>query len=219
MTMQLVSINVAQPVAVAHGDDEVLTGIFKQPVTGATAVRWMNLDGDGQGDLVKHGGTHKAVYAYSLDHYAWWQHALARDAMPYGQFGENLTIAGLDEAELCVGDQLQIGSALFTISQPRTPCYKLGIRFGDASMPQRFAASLRTGVYLRVLREGTLAPGDAVDVLARGRHQLSIRRLFDAYMKPDDAQARRLLAQALEVPELSTQWQAHIHQRLARPLA
>jgi len=216
MTMTLIAINVAPPAAVAHGDRSVTTGIFKQPVSGPVAVRWLNLDGDGQADLRNHGGADKAVYAYSLDHYAYWRDVLGRDALPHGQFGENLTVTGLDEAELCVGDQLRIGDARFTITQPRVPCFKLGIRLADNGMPKRFAQSLRTGFYLRVLEQGTIEAGDTVDVVAHGHGRLSIRTLFDAYLKPDDPAARRTLARALEVPELSAAWRVHITQRLAR---
>lgn len=216
MPMTLISVNVAQPREVVHGDTVVSTGIFKQPVAGAVALRRLNLDGDGQADRVNHGGESKAVYAYSLDHYAWWCAALGRAAMPYGQFGENLTLAGLDEAASCVGDQLRIGDALLSISQPRVPCFKLGIRFGDGQMPRLFAQSLRTGCYLRVLQEGTVQAGDTAQVVARGHGRVSIRALFDAYLKPDDRDARKLLAQALELPELSAEWRGHIGQRLAR---
>ncbi|TAL85771.1 MAG: MOSC domain-containing protein [Rhodanobacter sp.] len=216
MTMTLVSVNVALPVAVRHGRDSVTTGIFKQPVTGPVAVHRHHLAGDGQADLVRHGGEHKAVYAYSLDHYAYWREVLDRDELPYGQFGENLTVAGLDEAALCVGDQLRVGDALFSISQPRTPCFKLGIRLADGRMPRLFAESLRTGVYLRVLQQGTVEAGNTVDVVARDPHRLSIRALFDAYLKPDDPVALETLTRALEIPALSPQWREHIGQRLAR---
>jgi MOSC domain-containing protein YiiM len=216
MPMTLMSVNVSQPIEVTYGDNSIITGIFKQPVAGAVAVHRLNLDGDAQADLVNHGGESKAVYAYSLDHYAYWREALGRNDMPYGQFGENLTVAGLDEAELCVGDQLQIGDALFTISQPRVPCFKLGIRLADKRMPKMFALSLRTGFYLRVLREGTIKAGDTVDVVARGQCSLSIRSLFDAYLKPNDRDALRLLTRAMEIPELSMEWRGHIGERLAR---
>jgi MOSC domain-containing protein YiiM len=216
MPMTLVSINVGQPREMAHGHTPVMTGIFKQPVAGPVTVRWLNLDGDGQADLINHGGESKAVYAYSLDHYPYWREVLGRDALPHGQFGENLTVAGLDEAELCVGDQLRIGSALFTISQPRVPCYKLGLRFGDKRMPRLFAESLRTGVYLRVLQQGTIEAGDTLEVVAQGAGRISIRALFDAYLKPNDRDALRLLARAAEVPELSPGWRTYIRERLAR---
>ena len=218
MSMTLISVNVSQPVEVAHGNTSVTTGIFKRPVMGAVAVRRLNIDGDGQADLVNHGGESKAVYAYSLDHYDYWREALSRDEMPYGLFGENLTVAGLDEAQLCVGDQLEIGDALFTISQPRVPCFKLGIRFADKRMPRLFALSLRTGFYLRVLKEGNIKAGDSVDVVAKGDGSLSVRLLFDAYLKPNDRDALRLLARAMDIPELSTEWRGHIGERLARRL-
>ena len=215
MPMTLKSVNVGRPAAVAHAHASVLTGIFKQPVAGPVRVGKLNLDGDGQADLIHHGGASKAVYAYSLDHYAWWRTKLARDDLTFGQFGENLTVVGLDEAQLCIGDQLRIGSALFTISQPRVPCFKLGIRFGDVHMPRLFAESLRTGVYLRVLREGLLEAGDAVEVVALGKGSIAIRSLFEAYFKPDHPAARALLTRALEVPELSAEWHGHITRRLA----
>lgn len=216
MSMSLISVNVARPTEVPYGDGTVLTGIFKQPVEGPVAVRKLNLDGDEQADPVHHGGESKAVYAYALEHYDYWQQALGRPPMPHGQFGENLTIAGLDEAQLCVGDRLAIGSALFVISQPRVPCFKLGIRMADKHMPRLFAESLRTGVYLRVLEEGTLTAGDPVRVVSKDPQRLSIRSLFDAYLKPNDADARALLKQALQVPALSPEWHGHITQRLAR---
>jgi len=216
MSMTLISVNVSQPVEVAHGNTSVTTGIFKRPVMGAVAVRRLNIDGDGQADLVNHGGESKAVYAYSLDHYDYWREALSRDEMPYGLFGENLTVAGLDEAQLCVGDKLEIGDALFTISQPRVPCFKLGIRFADKRMPRLFALSLRTGFYLRVLKEGNIKAGDSVDVVAKGDGSLSIRSLFDAYLKPNDREALHLLTRAIEIPELSPEWRGHIADRLAR---
>jgi len=214
--MKLMSVNVSRPVEVRHEGKLIQTGIFKRPVTGSVRVERHNLDGDGQADLDNHGGEHKAVYAYSLDHYAYWHKVLNRENMDCGQFGENLTIAGLDESESCIGDQLQIGSALFTITQPRVPCFKLGIRFADARMPKLFSESARTGFYLRVLREGSVEAGDTVEVVRRGCGKLPVRTLFVAYLKAGDGDAARILAQALEIPELSPEWRAHIAQRLER---
>lgn len=216
VSMNLISVNVGMPASVMSGEKSVLTGIFKQPVSGPVAVHKLNLDGDGQADLVHHGGESKAVYAYAVEHYAYWQKVLNRPAMPYGQFGENLTVSGLDEAELCVGDQLAIGDVLLTISQPRVPCFKLGIRLQDERMPKLFAQSLRTGFYLRVIRQGTIAAGDAVRVVARSQYGISIKTLFDAYLKPDQSAARALLKRVLDVPELSPEWQAHVARRLER---
>jgi MOSC domain-containing protein YiiM len=214
--MQLMSVNVSRPIEVPYGDRSIKTGIFKKPVTGSVRVRRHNLEGDGQADLDNHGGEHKAVYAYSLDHYPYWLGVLHREEMACGQFGENLTIAGLDESERCIGDQLQIGSALFGITQPRVPCFKLGIRFGDEKMPKLFAQSARTGFYLKVLREGAIEAGNAVDLVERGYGSVAIRALFQAYLKPGDRDAARTLERALEVPELSPEWRADIEKRLAR---
>ena len=141
---------------------------------------------------------------------------MGRAALEPGQFGENLTIAGLDEAELCIGDRLHIGEAVLEISQPRIPCYKLGIRFNDARMPQRFAASLRCGVYLRVLGEGKIRPGDAVTCLPFDGDRLSVRHLFAAWFQPADAEAMALLHRATALPALSPAWRQQIERRLAR---
>lgn len=212
--MKLMSVNVSPPIEVQHGGRLIKTGIYKNPVPGPIRVGKHNLEGDGQADLVNHGGEHKAVYAYSLDHYDYWRGVLSREEMPYGQFGENLTVAGLNESELCVGDQLQIGSALFTITQPRVPCFKLGIRLGDENMPRLFSESARTGFYLRVLREGVVEAGDSVDVPERGRAQVPVRTLFEAYLKPRGKDAFRTLERALDVPELSPEWRTQIMKRL-----
>jgi MOSC domain-containing protein YiiM len=216
MPMKLSCVSLSQPVEIQYRNRLIRTGIFKKPVTGPIRVKKTNLEGDGQADLDNHGGEHKAVYAYSRDHYEYWRGILNREEMPYGQFGENLTIAGLDELESCVGDQLQIGSAIFTISQPRVPCFKLGIRLGDERMPKLFSESARTGFYLRVLREGVVEAGDTVAVLKRGHGQVAVRPLFQAYLKPGEEDASRTLARALDVPELSPEWRASIVKRLER---
>jgi MOSC domain-containing protein YiiM len=214
--MKLVSVNVARPTDVQHEGKTIRTAIFKSPVAGPVAVRRLSLEGDGQADLENHGGEHMAVYAYALDHYAYWRTVLGREDMPYGLFGENLTVSGLDESVSCVGDRLRIGSALFAITQPRIPCFKLGIRVGNAGMPKLFSDSARTGFYLRVLREGVLEAGDAVEVEERGHSQVTIKSLFEAWMKPEDTSSARILAQALEAPDLSPEWRAHIERRLRR---
>lgn len=214
--MKIVSVNIALPADVRHGERTTRTGIFKQPVTGPVRVGAFNLEGDGQADLVNHGGEHKAVYAYAFDHYAYWRGVLGREEIPCGAFGENLTVAGLDENELCVGDELRAGSAAFVITQPRVPCFKLGIRFADGRMPRLFAESGRTGFYLRVLREGVIEAGDTLEVIGRGRGRVAIGPLFAAYRRPRDAEAAALLERALEVPELSDEWRTEIRQRLAR---
>lgn len=212
--MKLVSVNVSLPREIRHGGKIIRTGIFKEPVTGPVRVDSRNLEGDEQADPKNHGGEHKAVYAYSLDHYEYWRGVLDRTEMTYGQFGENLTISGLDERESCIGDQLRIGTALFTVTQPRVPCFKLGIRFGDEKVPKLFTEAARTGFYLRVLQGGCMEAGDSTELLERGRGQVAIRTLFEAYMRPKGKDAEKTLLQALEVPELSPEWRASITKRL-----
>lgn len=216
MTMTVTSVNVGLPREIAAGRATVRTGIFKQPVNGPVAVHRLQLEGDGQADLVHHGGPSKAVYAYSDDHYAWWSAQLGRQDLVPGQFGENLTVRGLDETTLCLGDRLRIGDALLAITQPRVPCSKLGLRFGDARLPKLFVDALRPGIYLQVLDEGTLQAGDRVEVVAHGQGGLAIRDLFRAFFRASDPDAQALLAQALDVPELSDEWRGHIRQRLDR---
>ena len=214
--MRVVAVSVALPRPVAHGRSTVSTGIFKHPVNGPVRVHAEHLEGDGQADRLHHGGPDKAVYAYGLEHYAWWEQTLGCTPLPHGQFGENLTVSGLDESALCVGDQLAIGSARFVITQPRVPCFKLGLRFGDPSMPQRFARSLRSGVYLRVLEQGELSAGDTVDVVAPAKRRINIRALFAAYLTPNERDSQDVLAAALAVPGLSAKWHTQISERLAR---
>ncbi|HEU4670355.1 MAG TPA: MOSC domain-containing protein [Dyella sp.] len=214
--MQIKSVCVALPRDVDDGSRSVSTGIFKQPVEGPVRVLDEHLEGDGQADRIHHGGADKAVYAYALEHYPWWERELGRTGMLHGQFGENLTIAGLDEERLCVGDQLAIGSARFVVTQPRVPCFKLGLRFGDRSLPGRFAESLRTGMYLRVLDTGVLRAGERVERIACGRGGVAIRPLFAAWLRPNDTGSRAWLERALQVPELSRAWRESLEQRLAR---
>ncbi len=168
--MRIVSINVGQPKEVADtAGNRVFTSIFKSPVhNGAVHVGELNIDGDRQSDLVKHGGPLRAVYMYPAEHYAWWRAELPGVELPWGVFGENLTIEGLLEDEVRIGDRLRIGSAELVVTRPRKPCYKLGIRFGRRDMAARFRASGRSGFYLRVAREGELRAGDAITRIERG---------------------------------------------------
>ncbi|HYM35559.1 MAG TPA: MOSC domain-containing protein [Steroidobacteraceae bacterium] len=214
--MKLVSINVSQPVTVTFQGEEVSTGIFKKPMQGSVAVHKNNLAGDGQADLAVHGGVDKAVYAYSLDHYAYWQQALRRDSMPYGQFGENLTISGLSEAECFIGDHWQIGTAVFAITQPRQPCFKLGVRFNDTDMPKRFTQSGLTGVYLKVLQEGIITAGDEIKILKRGPGSVNVNELFRAFMGPALPGSQDIYKRALQIAELSDSWRQKIATRMHR---
>jgi MOSC domain-containing protein YiiM len=160
--VKLLSVNVGGPREVEWRGETVRTSIWKAPVTGRVAVRRTNLAGDEQSDLRVHGGAAKAVYVYPHEHYAYWERELGV-ALGFGNFGENLTTSGLLEAEVAIGDRLRIGSAEFEVTQPRVPCFKLGIRFGRPDLVKRFLAAGRSGFYLAVLREGELAAGDAIE--------------------------------------------------------
>lgn len=180
--MQLLSINVGRPRPVAHRGELVPTGIFKSPVRGPVRATKLGLVGDSQADLVNHGGEFKAVYAYQHEMYDVWARELARDDFTLGQFGENLTVTGMPDDEVCIGDIYQIGTATLQVTQPRAPCFKLGIRLGDAAFVKRFFQSCRVGFYLRVLVEGDLQAGDAITLVERSSdsaaERFSIERTF-----------------------------------------
>jgi MOSC domain-containing protein YiiM len=212
--MKVLSINVGKPIAVEFDGKLVSTGIFKSPIAGQVSVGKYNLAGDGQADLTVHGGEDKAVYAYPFEHYEYWRHELDRDDMPYGLFGENLTVSGLSESESCIGDRWKIGTALFAITQPRQPCFKLGIRFNDSAMPRRFAKSELTGVYLKVLHEGFVEAGDSIELVERGYGGLPVRELFHAYMHPGESTSRSAFRKALEIADLSAAWRTSIAARV-----
>ncbi len=164
--MQLLSVQVGRPKEVAHRGRRVRTGIYKDPVLFRVRALHLGLEGDGQADLRVHGGPDKAVYAYDLSGYVHFRSALARP-LPYGQFGENLTVEGLPETEVRVGDVYRIGEALLQVTEPRAPCFKLAMKMDDPGFPRIFLASGRTGFYLRVLEEGELGAGDAIERISR----------------------------------------------------
>lgn len=214
--MKIVSVNVSLPVKVEYNGEQVTTGFFKKPVSGSVLVRKTNLAGDGQADLTVHGGEDKAVYAYSHDHYEYWQRTLSRDPMPPGQFGENLTVSGLDETTSCIGDHWQIGSAQFAITQPRMPCFKLAMKFDDVHMPRRFTKSGLSGVYLSVQREGMLASGDEIKLLKRGTAEVSVMELLRAHTNPALSESKAVYRRVLQVKELAAEWREKIASRLER---
>ena len=213
--MRVVSVNVGLPREVEWRGRTVLTGIFKAPVAGAVRVAGVNLDGDGQADLEVHGGPDKAVYAYAAEHYPWWEDELGKP-LPWGAFGENLTVEGVPlEDELALGDRLLVGSAELVVVQPRLPCFKLGIRFGDPTMTRRFEASGRSGFYLRILREGEVAAGDAIELV---RHPLGIpvSELGRLYLQDrHDADGMR---RVLELDVLPQPWRSTLEERLREQL-
>lgn len=166
MAATIVSVNVGLPREIEWRGERVRTGIWKLPVAGRVRVRKLNLDGDGQGDLDAHGGVAKAVYAYPSEHYPLWRAELDLEDLGWGSFGENLTTVGLSEEVLRIGDRLRIGTVELQITQPRFPCYKLGIRLGHPEVVRRFQNSIRTGFYLSVVREGELGAGDPIECVA-----------------------------------------------------
>lgn len=189
----------------------VETGIFKQPLAGRVMVRATNVDGDRQVDLTVHGGEFKAVYAYAAEHYAWWRRELQRE-IPFGMFGENLTIEGFEEAEICVGDVVRIGPVRLQAVQPRLPCFKLGLRFEDAGMVRRFMDSGRLGIYFRVLEEGEIGAGDEVVWAHRDPVRFPVLQLAQLLRsRGGDPEAVR---RALSVPALPPEWAATLQRQL-----
>ena len=217
--MRVVTVCVAEPAFVRDGAELVRTGIFKTPAHGPVRAGRLGLEGDGQADLDNHGGEFMAVYAYAANHYAAWRAELGRDDLAHGQFGENLSVEGLAEARVCLGERWRIGSVELAVTQPRVPCFKLGLRMGDPGFVRRFSQSRRTGCYLRVLQEGSLQAGDPVTRLAPGDPDVPIDRLFAALMLDKGREGASLLARALENEHLSPAWRAAIRERLGRPLA
>ena len=215
--MKIVSVNTGLPREVLWHGQVVTTGIFKEPVEGRIAVRKLNLDGDRQADLTVHGGEYKAVYCYPVAHYKYWRQELPGRQLPMGMFGENFTTDGLLEDSVHIGDEFSIGSAGVIVTQPRLPCYKLGVRFQSDDMVKRFLASGRTGFYLAVTREGDVGAGDEIANILRdpkGVPVSEITRLYVAkrYAADDVASVKR----ALQVHALPESWKSYFVERLQR---
>lgn len=189
---QLNSLNVAVPRAIERGGELVSTAIWKQPVTGRRAVHGVNIEGDDQADRTVHGGVDKAVYAYASEDYLWWGEQLDRQLEP-GSFGENLTLSGIDVSGAVIGERWNIGSVLLEVSEPRFPCWKLSVRMEDPRFLKQFAKALRPGAYLRIIASGELEAGNAVEIVERPSHNVTIRLFARAYQE-DHALAQRVLA-------------------------
>jgi MOSC domain-containing protein YiiM len=193
----------------------VRTSIFKVPVQGRVRVGKLNLEGDQQSDLSVHGGIDKAVYAYPSEHYSFWRQELPGMDLAWGVFGENFTTEGLLEETLHIGDRLRIGSAEFVVSQPRMPCFKLGIRFGRADIIKRFLQSGRTGFYFSVFTEGEVTAGDSIELLARDENGITVADVVHLYRT--DATNQELLRRVSEVPSLPKSWRDYFRKRLWNP--
>lgn len=213
--MKLISTNVGLPREVEWRGKTVLTSIFKSPVSGRIPVRRLNLEGDRQSDLSVHGGIDKAVYAYPAEHYPFWREELPEFPLEWGAFGENFTTEGLLEGTVRIGDRLSIGSAEFFVTQPRMPCFKLGIRFDRADMVKRFLRSGRTGFYLAVSREGEVESGEPIRVLSRDDHAVTVSDVVSLYAADDASQD--LLRRASDLPALPESWREYFRKRLWEP--
>ena len=208
MAAQLVSVNVGLPRDIAWRGKTVHTGIWKSPAQGRLTVRKLNIDGDGQGDLGGHGGVNRAVMVYQMDSYRYWERELSRANFTYGQFGENFTVEGLPDDEVCIGDRYRIGTALFEVSQPRVTCYRVGIRMDEPRMPALLVAHHRPGFYFRVLEEGEVGAGDQIAKVADGPERMSVAEV-DALLYLN-GHTREQLVRALRIPALSTGWQSSL---------
>ena len=203
---RLLSVNVGLPKDVTWHGKTVHTGVWKYPVDGPSQVRRLNIDGDGQGDLAGHGGENRAVFVYQIESYRYWQGELGRDDFEYGQFGENFTVSGLADEQVCVGDRYQIGEALFEVTQPRVTCYRVGIRMDEPRMPSLLVSHHRPGFYFRVLREGAVRPGDEIVRVAAGPEAMTVAEIDGLLYLPGHPHDRVLTA--LRIPALSEGWKA-----------
>src|SRR4051795_3763150 len=217
MNGRLLSLNVGRPREGAWEGKTVRTAIWKDAVDGPRLVRRINIDGDDQADRLAHGGEHRAVFVYQLDSYRYWERELGRDDFTYGQFGENFTVEGLADDEVCIGDRYRVGAALFEVTQPRVTCYRVGIRMDDPRMPSLLVAHRRPGFYLRVLQEGDVGAGDEIELLERGPEAMTVADVDGLLYLPGHAE--RDLIRALRIPALSEGWQGSFRELLEQAQA
>jgi len=213
--MKLLSVNVGLPREIEWKGKIVRTSIFKRPVEGRVRVSTLNVEGDQQSDLTAHGGPDKAVYAYPSEHFAFWRTELPGMELDWGVFGENFTTTGLLEETVHIGDRFRVGSAEFVVTQPRMPCFKLGIRFNRSEMVKRFLQSGRTGFYFAVVKEGEVADGDSIELLERDDNNEPVGDIVNLYR--GDAGNQDLLRRVSELPSLPTSWREYFRKRLWNP--
>ena len=220
--MKLLSVNVAQPKEVSYVDRRgrektTVTGIFKEPAAGRRMLRTLNLDGDGQADLNGHGGIHKAAYVYTLENYRFWANELDRtDFVAAGQFGENFTVEGMPDDAISIGDVFRVGDAIVEVTQPRVPCFKLGIRMGIEGFHKQFAESCRVGFYLKVLEEGEVGAGDTFVRVREAGTPMTVREIMHLlYFDPDNLEDAK---KALDIEALSPGWKQSFSDRREKAL-
>ena len=212
--MRLLSLNVGLPRQVRFQGELVTTGIFKKPVQGSVRLRKLNLEGDKQADLKVHGGVDKAVYAYAGEHYDYWRQELPDMSLPWGMFGENFTTEGMFEESVNIGDQFKVGTANLIATQPRMPCYKLGVKFGSMDMIKRFLASGLTGVYFKVMKEGELEQGDEIKLIKKDENSVTIKDIVRIYtIDKDDIQT---IERAIKIKDLPNGWRYHFIKQLGQ---
>jgi MOSC domain-containing protein YiiM len=205
--MKIISVNVGMPRLVEYNGEPVATAIYKNPVEGKVKVNQLNLAGDAQADLSVHGGVSKSVYAYPFEHYDFWQKEYPDKDLPLAIFGENLTTEGITETEICAGDRIRVGTAEFIVTEPRFPCFKLGIRFGRKDILRRFQKSRRSGFYLSVAKTGEIEAGDAIEFVERDPNQVTIEELVKL---ADEKNNLEIARRALKVAALPENWKEHI---------
>jgi MOSC domain-containing protein YiiM len=210
--MKILSVNVGLPREVKFKGEIVTTGIFKEPVKGRVKLRKLNLDGDRQADLTVHGGIDKAVYAYPSEHYEYWQHELPDMDFSWGMFGENFTTVGLIEDSVNIGDKFQIGTSQLIVTQPRMPCYKLGIKFGRTDMIRKFLKSRRPGIYFKVLKEGEVGEGDEIELFSKNKTSVTINDIVRLYV--EDKKDVETMKKAISIESLPNGWKHHFQEQI-----
>jgi len=210
--VKLISLNAGLPRIVESNGEPVATGIFKEPKQGPIMLRTLNLDGDRQADLTVHGGVSKAVYAYPVEHYEFWKKELPEMELPYGMFGENFTTEGMLEEALNVGDRFRVGEAELMVTEPRLPCYKLGIKFGRTDIIRKFLQSRRTGFYFAVVKEGEVEAGNEIELLSRDSNDITIADITRLYaFEKNDLQTLR---RAVKLKALSDSWREYFQKQI-----
>ncbi len=212
--MKVLSVNVGLPRNVLFNGQIITTAIFKDPVKGPILLRKLNLDGDKQADLTVHGGIDKAVYSYPAEHYDYWRNQFPNLDLALGMFGENFTTEGLLEDAVNVGDQFQIGSAKLVATQPRMPCYKLGVRFGRMDVIRRFMASGRPGIYFKILQEGEVETGNKIKIIRRDKNNVTVKDIVYLYIARNNIDNIETMRRAIKIKDLPEGWRYEFQQKI-----
>lgn len=212
--MKVLSVNVGLPRKVLFNGQTITTAIFKDPVKGPVMLRKINLDGDKQADLTVHGGVDKAAYSYPAEHYDYWRKQYPNTDIIWGMFGENFTTEGLMEDTVNIGDQIQIGSAKLVATQPRMPCYKLGVRFGLMEIIRRFLSSSRPGIYFKVLKQGEVKTGDKIEIIEKDKNNVTVKDIVRLYINRDHVDNIEIMRRAIKISALPEGWKYEFQQNI-----